>query len=135
MTAALGLGVGTPPAIAADVAGPGPAAEAAGAEAGSPAGPALLHAGPAKAPQLQNAGIWRAAPVGVCMASAYRKGEYVHQGCVYDDQGGGIQYRWPFDTFLRSYTYPEDPAYRRNAADILEVRVKPQRKATASGSR
>jgi predicted esterase len=94
-------------------------------------GPALLHAGLAKAPQLENTGIWRAAPLGVCMASAYRAGEYVHQGCVYDDNGGGIQYRWFYDTLMRNYTYPENPAYRRNAADILEVRVKPLKDATA----
>ncbi|MDQ4117728.1 MAG: hypothetical protein M3235_12300 [Actinomycetota bacterium] len=95
------------------------------------AGPDLLRAGPVDAPQLQNTGIWRADPVGTCMTSAYRAGEYVHQGCVYDDEGGGNQYRWPNDTMLRNYTYPEDPAYRRNAADIVEVRVKPQDDVTA----
>ena len=42
-----------------------------------------------------------------------------------------MQYRWPNDTLLRNYTYPEDPAYRRNAADIVEVRVQPQPDATA----
>ncbi|MBO0875224.1 MAG: hypothetical protein J2P19_17725 [Pseudonocardia sp.] len=94
-------------------------------------GPALLYGGPVKAPQLENAGIWRAKPIGVCHSSAYRDGEYVHQGCVYDDEGGGNQYRWPVDTLLRNYTYPEDPAYRRNAADILEVRVKPEASDTA----
>ena len=89
------------------------------------AGPDLLRAGAVDAPQLQNTGIWQADPIGVCMTSAYRAGEYVHQGCVYDDEGGGNQYRWPNDTVLRNYTYPEDPAYRRNAADIVEVRAKP----------
>jgi hypothetical protein len=52
------------------------------------AGPAVLYAGPARAPQWENTGIWRAAPIGVCTSSAYRAGEYVHQGCVYDDEGG-----------------------------------------------
>lgn len=94
-------------------------------------GPALLYGDSAKAPQLENTGIWRAAPIGVCHSSAYRDGEYVHQGCVYDDEGGGNQYRWPVDTLARNYTYPEDPAYRRNAADILEVRVKPEPSETA----
>ena len=110
-----------------------PAAPATEGAASRPelAGPDLLYAGPADAPQLQNAGIWRAAPTGVCMSSAYRAGEYVHQGCVYDDLGGGIQYRWFYDTIFRNYTYPDDAAYRRNAADILEVRVKPLRSATA----
>ncbi|MGD9532075.1 MAG: hypothetical protein AB7V44_35485, partial [Pseudonocardia sp.] len=77
------------------------------------------------APQLENTGIWVAEPTGICHTSAYREGEYVHQGCVYDDQGGGNQYRWFVDTLARNYTYPEAPAYRRNAADIVEVRVKP----------
>src|SRR5262249_10240467 len=79
----------------------------------------------------ENTGIWHAAPIGVCMTSAYRAGEYVHQGCVYDDNGGGLQYRWFYDGVLRNYTYPDNPAYRRNAADILEVRVKPLKDATA----
>ncbi|RZT87796.1 glucodextranase-like protein [Pseudonocardia sediminis] len=95
------------------------------------AGPDLLRAPAVDAPQLQNTGIWEADPIGICMTSAYRSGEYVHQGCNYDDQGGGNQYRWPNDTLLRNYTYPEDPAYRRNAADIVEVRVKPEDDATA----
>jgi hypothetical protein len=96
-----------------------------------PAGPDALRQGPVDAPQLQNTGIWKASPIGICMTSAYRSGEYVHQGCVYDDEGGGPQYRWPVDTLVRGYTYPEDKAYRRNAADILEVRVKPLADATA----
>ncbi|MFP5021023.1 hypothetical protein [Pseudonocardia phyllosphaerae] len=95
------------------------------------AGPDLLRAAPVDAPQLQNTGIWAADPTGICMTSAYRKGEYVHQGCVYDDEGGGNQYRWPNDTLLRNYTYPEATEYRRNAADILEVRAKPVEGATA----
>lgn len=95
------------------------------------AGPDLLRAPAVDAPQLQNTGVWEADPIGICMTSAYRAGEYVHQGCNYDDQGGGNQYRWPNDTVLRNYTYPEDPAYRRNAADIVEVRVKPEADATA----
>jgi hypothetical protein len=95
------------------------------------AGPELLHAGAANAPQLENTGIWHAKPTGICHTSAYRDGEFVHQGCIYDDEGGGNQYRWFFDNVLRNYTYPENPAYRRNAADILEVRVKPLADATA----
>lgn len=97
----------------------------------SAAGPDLLRAKAVDAPQLQNTGIWHAKPIGICMTSAYRKGEYVHQGCVYDDNGGGPQWRWPNDTMMRNYTYPDDPAYRRNAADIVEVRVKPLPDTTA----
>ncbi|OLM15881.1 MULTISPECIES: hypothetical protein [unclassified Pseudonocardia] len=98
--------------------------------AGDTAGPDLLRAPAVDAPQLQNTGPWSADPIGICMTSAYRAGEYVHQGCVYDDEGGGNQYRWPNDTLLRNYTYPEAAGYRRNAADILEVRAKPEDDAT-----
>ncbi|GAA5156069.1 hypothetical protein GCM10023321_31010 [Pseudonocardia eucalypti] len=109
----------------------GPAMAESAEHGGPKAGPALLYADPASAPQLENTGVWKARPIGVCHSSAYRDGEYVHQGCVYDDEGGGNQYRWPLDTLLRNYTYPEDPAYRRNAADIVEVRVRPLADATA----
>ncbi|MGI5132362.1 hypothetical protein ACQEVB_36540 [Pseudonocardia sp. CA-107938] len=119
VAAVLGAGIAAAvPAAAAD-----PAADG--------TGPELLRAAAFDAPQLQNTGIWRADPIGICMTSAYRAGEYVHQGCVYDDQGGGTQWRWPNDTMLRNYTYPEDPAYRRNAADIVEVRIRPDGDATA----
>jgi predicted esterase len=104
---------------------------AAAAAATPAAGPDLLRAPAVDAPQLQNTGIWHAQPIGICMTSAYRDGEYVHQGCVYDDNGGGPQWRWPNDTLLRNYTYPDNPAYRRNAADIVEVRAKPLPDATA----
>src|SRR5687767_15790410 len=54
------------------------------------AGPDILRAPSPRAPQLENTGVWRAAPILVCHASAYRAGEYVHQGCVYDDQGAQL---------------------------------------------
>ena len=131
LAGAITLGGWTPQAVAAAPETPTGPTNPAPASNARLAGPALLQAGPAKAPQLENTGIWHASPIGVCMASAYRLGEYVHQGCVYDDNGGGIQYRWFYDGVLRNYTYPENPAYRRNAADILEVRVKPIKGATA----
>lgn len=119
--ALLAAGVVAGPALA----GPEPKA------AGPLPGPAVLHADPPRAPQLENTGVWRAEPTRMCHTSAYRDGEYVHQGCVYDDLGGGVQYRWFFDTLQRNYTYPEAAAYRRNAADIVEVRIRPLADATA----
>ena len=98
---------------------------------GPKAGPALLYEPPPRAPQLENTGIWHAKPIMICLTNAYRDGEYVYQGCPYDDEGGGVQYRWPNDTVLRNYTYPEDPAYRRNLANPVEVRVKPLDDSTA----
>jgi hypothetical protein len=87
------------------VAGAFAAGPASAAGAADTAGPDLLRAPAVDAPQLQNTGIWRAEPIGICMTSAYRDGEYVHQGCIYDDEGGGTQWRWPNDTLLRGYTY------------------------------
>lgn len=92
----------------------------------------LLEA-PARAPQLENVGIWKAAPTMVCHTSAYRKGEFLNQGCVYDDQGAQLvpTNGSPEHAIIRAYTYPKNPIYRANAADIVEVRIKPRAKATA----
>jgi hypothetical protein len=96
------------------------------------AGPDLLRAPSPRAPQLENTGIWRAAPIMVCHASAYRAGEYLHQGCVYDDQGAQlVPTNWPEHSITFAYRYPTAEAYRQNAADLLEVRVKPLADATA----
>src|SRR5581483_4626878 len=123
----LGLGVGAPGGTAFAAAGTAPAQAA----AADRTGPALLHAPPAAAPQLENVGGWQAEPIGICLVSAYRAGEYVYQGCPYDDNGGGVQYRWFYDTIFRNYTYPDDPVYRRNLANLLEVRIRPLADATA----
>jgi hypothetical protein len=103
-------------------------------------GPDVLYWPPAAAPQLQNTGIWRAPPILVSGASAYRDGEYLYQGFLYDDHGANGQLRDPNDTFWSSqafarpagsYTYPTDPAYAGNAADLIELRIKPLADATA----
>lgn len=52
-------------------------------------GPQILNEPEAKAPQLENTGIWKADPTRVCMSSAYREGEFLHQGCLWDDHGAG----------------------------------------------
>ena len=96
------------------------------------AGPDILRAPSPRAPQLENTGVWRAAPILVCHASAYRAGEYVHQGCVYDDQGAQlVPTDWPEHSITFAYRYPSAEAYRQNAADIVEVRVKPLADSTA----
>jgi hypothetical protein len=106
-------------------------------------GPAMLYRAPAKAPQLQNRGIWHAAPILISGASAYRGGEFLYQDYLYDDHGAKGISRDPndprtedptFDAFSRpngTYTYPSDSAYANNAADLVELRVKPTRRATA----
>ncbi|MFC5729323.1 hypothetical protein [Nocardioides vastitatis] len=75
------------------------------------AGPAILHAPLASTPQLENAGPWRAEPIMISGARSYRDGEFVYQDFLYDD---------------RALTYPDEPErYAGNAADLVEVRIKP----------
>ncbi|HEY2603148.1 MAG TPA: glucodextranase DOMON-like domain-containing protein [Thermoleophilaceae bacterium] len=108
--------------------------------AGPRPGPDLLYAPAADAPQLTNSGIWKAPPILVSGASAYRDGEFLYQDYLYDDHGanGGVpdptDPRISGDTFSQpngTYTYPSDPVYAGNAADLVELRVKPTATATA----
>ena len=94
-------------------------------------GPDILHRPPPRAPQFENTGVWKAEPTKVCMTSAYRAGEFLYQDCLWDDTGGGPAYRWWFYTAIKTYEYPLNPAYRNNAADLVEVRLKPLADATA----
>jgi hypothetical protein len=91
------------------------------------------------APQLTNRGVWKARPILVSGARAYRRGEFVYQDYLYDDHGArqtpdpddprtaGNLFSKPNGT----YTYPTDERYANNAADLVELRVKPLRRATA----
>jgi hypothetical protein len=72
-------------------------------------GPAILHRKLATAPQLRNTGPWRAEPLMVSGTRGYRNGEFLYQDFLYDD---------------RALTYPADPGYAGNAADLVEVRVR-----------
>jgi hypothetical protein len=111
-------------------------------------GPPVLYEKPAEPTQLQNAkkSIWKAAPILVSGASAYRRGEFLYQGYLYDDHGakelpdptnpmispggdptGGDTFSEPDGT----YTYPTGVGYDENAANLVELRVKPLGKATA----
>ena len=102
-------------------------------------GPDILYAGPVVAPQLTNAGVWRADPILVSGARSYRDGEFVYQDYLYDDHGARLARdpsdpRSGDDTFSGSngtYTYPSDRVYADNAADLVELRVKPLADATA----
>ncbi|HEV2981393.1 MAG TPA: hypothetical protein VGX51_08170 [Solirubrobacteraceae bacterium] len=111
-------------------------------------GPPLLYEPPAAAPQLENApgSTWHASPLLVSGAGAYREGEYLYQGYVYDDHGakevadpsnpitsnpedrsGGDLFSAPDGT----YDYPSGLHYDENAANLIEFRVKRVTKATA----
>src|SRR5947208_5558961 len=102
-------------------------------------GPSLLYSSAAKSPQLANAGIWKAQPILVSGTTAYRRGEFLYQDYLYDDNGAR-QTADPGDSrtagnlFSKqngTYTYPTDSSYANNAADFVELRVKPLKTATA----
>lgn len=102
-------------------------------------GPDLLYARPAVAPQLQNTGVWKARPILVSGATAYRRGEFVYQDFLFDDHGARQRQdpgdpRFPGQLFALpngTYTYPTDERYAANAADLVELRVRPLAHATA----
>src|SRR3954463_11000989 len=95
-------------------------------------GPDVLYAAPPTAPQLENTGEWRAPPILVSGATAYRDGEFIYQDYLYDDHGARFTRdpgdpRSGDDTFSEpngTYRYPTDPAFAQNAADLVEFRVK-----------
>ena len=109
-------------------------------DSGHRPGPDALYAKPADAPQLDNAAPWKAAPILVSGAQAYRDGEWLYQDFLYDDHGAlGVpdpNTPWDAGSFTFSppggtFTYPLDPVYANNAADLVELRVKPLADATA----
>lgn len=123
------------------------AAAAAAASTGTPAvesgarpGPAALYAAPAEAPQLENTGPWQAEPILISGARSYRDGEWVYQDFLYDDHGAtgtkatndplGAR-RHLYSPAGGTYVYPQDKVYANNAADLVELRVKPLAGATA----
>ena len=103
-------------------------------------GPDVLYAPAPRVPQLENTGPWHAAPILTSGATAYRDGEWLYQDFLFDDHGatGTPDPDSPYgdSTHLYSpaagtFTYPTDKRYADNAADLVELRVKPQRDATA----
>jgi len=103
-------------------------------------GPDILYAKPPRAPQLENTGPWHAQPILVSGTQAYRGGEWLYQDYLYDDHGAtGV--KDPNDPYSLSahlfsppagtFTYPTSSVYANNAADLVELRVKPLATATA----
>jgi len=108
--ATLAVGLAAAPAQAGNTTGNG--------DAVSPRpGPPILYAPPPRAPQLENApgSGWHATPILVSGTSAYRQGEFLYQDYLFDDRGAG-----------ETYTYPTDPRYAGDAADLVEFRLRPQ---------
>src|SRR2546426_1024912 len=103
-------------------------------------GPDALYMSPADAPQLDNVGPWRASPILVSGADAYRDGEFLYQDFLYDDHGAaGVPDSNPpvgpnaflFAPVAGTFTYPTNPVYADNAADLVETRVRALPDATA----
>jgi len=103
-------------------------------------GPDILYAAPPRAPQLENTGPWKAQPILVSGTQAYRDGEWLYQDFLHDDHGAtyakGPNEPYGVAGHLYSpaggtFTYPTDPVYANNAADLVELRIKPLADATA----
>ena len=102
-------------------------------------GPDLLYEARPVTPQLTSRKPWRAKPILVSGATAYRKGEFLYQDFLYDDTGARLTVdpndpRTAGNLFSKpngTYTYPTAEGYSNNAADLVELRVKPLRRATA----
>ncbi|MEJ7893202.1 MAG: hypothetical protein WKF94_11245 [Solirubrobacteraceae bacterium] len=102
-------------------------------------GPDVLYERAARAPQLANVKPFRAKPILISGATAYRRGEFLYQDFLYDSHGAGgaPDPEDPFEpgdfTFspkAGTLTYPSDPAFANDTADLVELRVLPQRRAT-----
>lgn len=134
------------PVLAASLLGVAPAQADGGRDSlprvrsGALPGPALLYADRVVAPPLRNAGPWQARPILVSGATSYRRGEWLYQDFLQDDHGarGVPDPSSPYDTGTHTFspafgtfTYPDDPVYADNAADLVELRVKPLARATA----
>src|SRR3954463_728270 len=105
-------------------------------------GPDLLYAPAANAPQLENGGVWKAPPILVSGAEGYRDGEFLYQDFLFDDHGATGPADDPNDPFNQvenlfspkhgTLSYPTDTAtFANNAADLVELRVKPLSDSTA----
>src|SRR4051794_34946575 len=107
---------------------------------GARPGPDVLYAPVASAPQLESDAPWKADPILISGAGAYRDGEYLYQDFLYDDHGatGTPDPNNPlgpnadlYSPAAGSVTYPTNAVYGDNAADLVEFRVKPLDDATA----
>ena len=98
-------------------------------------GPPLLYAKAPRVPQLENRAPFRARPLLVSGTDAYRRGEYVYQDYLFDDHGAdtGVGSSPPgvagFSPSVGDLLYPTAARYANNAADLVELRIKPTAKA------
>lgn len=140
LSAALAAGTGIAQAGKPDAAQPAGGSSLPQVGSGARPGPDLLYADPPAAPQLENVRGWKADPILVSGAESYRDGEWVYQDFLLDDHGatGVYDRETPYGASAHlysptagTYTYPKDPVYANNAADLVEYRLRPGKKATA----
>ena len=115
-----------------------PAAEAGSlptVRSGKLPGPPLLYAQGAARAQLEVRAPFRARPLLVSGTDAYRRGEYLYQDYLFDDHGAdtGASSTPPgvaaFSPAIGDLRYPPAARYANNAADLVELRIKPTAKA------
>ncbi len=103
-------------------------------------GPDALYAPPFDAPQLQNVAPFTAPPILVSGAHAYRDGEFLYQDFLHDDRGAQgtpdptdpmSPLRLSFKGRAGTLTYPTAARFANNAADLVELRVRPVPGGTA----
>jgi poly(3-hydroxybutyrate) depolymerase len=100
-------------------------------------GPQLLYERPPAAPELSNRAPFRAKPLLVSGTDAYRDGEYLYQDYLFDDRGadtlegsaGQRDSNADFSPTSGNVFYPTAARFAQNAADLVELRVKPTRGA------
>src|SRR3954454_17353450 len=79
-------------------------------------GPSLLYSKAKGSPQLANAGVWKSQPILVSGTTAYRRGEFLYQDYLYDDNGARLTAdpndpRTAVNLFSKqngTYTYPTE---------------------------
>lgn len=100
-------------------------------------GPVVLYEKAPRVPELSVRAPFRAKPLLVSGTDAYRRGEYLYQDYLFDDRGAntvpgpGTQ-RDPNLTVgptAGDVLYPSAKRFANNAADLVEFRVRPTRKA------
>ena len=103
-------------------------------------GPPVLYDGAPRAPQLENRAPFAAAPLLVSGTTAYRDGEFLYQDYLFDDRGADtvpvVGTRDALGSNLFSagagdVRYPLARRFAGNAADLVELRIRPEADAIA----
>lgn len=94
-------------------------------------GPDVLYERAARAPQLANVKPFRAKPILVSGATAYRRGEFLYQDFLYDSHGAGgtpdpadpfKSGDFTFSPKAGTLTYPSDPAFANDTSSRCTAR-------------